>query len=78
MDTARSILSQTQATGVMKQEQPERYLQLEHLLLRTYFDPNEVRMFAHVCLLVNPSIIEKLCPDNCNFLSYLLFFPFIY
>ncbi|VAH60704.1 unnamed protein product [Triticum turgidum subsp. durum] len=41
LDTARAILRQTQVMGVMKQEEPERYLRLEHLLVRTYFDPNE-------------------------------------
>lgn len=46
IDTARAILRQTQVMGVMKQEEPERYLRLEHLLVRTYFDPNEVCAIA--------------------------------
>lgn len=53
IDTARAILRQTQVMGVMKQEQPERYLRLEHLLVRTYFDPNEV--CANWSLLSRPS-----------------------
>ena len=43
LDTALAILRQTQLMGAMKQEQPERYLCLEHLVIRTYFDPSEVR-----------------------------------
>ncbi|KAL0682219.1 hypothetical protein Bca4012_049066 [Brassica carinata] len=42
LDTTRAILRQTQVMGVMKQEEQERYLRMEHLLVRSYFDPREV------------------------------------
>eukprot|EP00238_Polyblepharides_amylifera_P004364 CAMPEP_0196575252 /NCGR_PEP_ID=MMETSP1081-20130531/4771_1 /TAXON_ID=36882 /ORGANISM="Pyramimonas amylifera, Strain CCMP720" /LENGTH=512 /DNA_ID=CAMNT_0041893503 /DNA_START=37 /DNA_END=1575 /DNA_ORIENTATION=+ len=41
MDTARAILRQTQAMVQMKQEEPERFLKMEHLCQRTFFDPRE-------------------------------------
>lgn len=41
LDTARAILRQTQPMAVMKKEDAERYLRLEHLMVRTYFDPRE-------------------------------------
>eukprot|EP00457_Paulinella_chromatophora_P005780 gb/GEZN01005797.1/.p1 GENE.gb/GEZN01005797.1/~~gb/GEZN01005797.1/.p1 ORF type:complete len:511 (+),score=88.85 gb/GEZN01005797.1/:47-1579(+) len=41
VDTARAILRTTPCMLKMKKESPERYLRLEHLLQRTYFDPLE-------------------------------------
>ncbi len=38
IDTARAILRQTAVFARMKQDEPERFLRLEHLCGRTYFD----------------------------------------
>ncbi|KAK9823553.1 hypothetical protein WJX72_003672 [[Myrmecia] bisecta] len=42
VDTARAMLRQTQVFNRMKQEEPDRFLRLEHLCGRTYFDIREV------------------------------------
>eukprot|EP00983_Pelagomonas_calceolata_P036788 1134510-Pelagomonas_calceolata.AAC.2 len=41
-DTARAMLRQTQVFQRMKLEDPERYMRLEHLCSRMYFDAREV------------------------------------
>ncbi|KAK9839667.1 hypothetical protein WJX81_004660 [Elliptochloris bilobata] len=42
VDTARAMLRQTAVFAGMKQEEPDRFLRLEHLCGRAYFDVREV------------------------------------
>eukprot|EP00898_Chlorokybus_atmophyticus_P007377 jgi/Chlat1/7640/Chrsp64S07114 len=41
LETARSLLRQTKAMQGMKMEEPERFLRMEHMIARPYFDARE-------------------------------------
>jgi WD40 repeat-containing protein SMU1 len=42
LETARALLRRTKTMALMRQEKPERYLRLEHLLTRSTFDAREL------------------------------------
>ena len=63
VDTARAMLRQTQVFNRMKQEEPDRFLKLEHLCGRTYFDIRSADVVMSVLMLHVPGELMVSCCD---------------
>ncbi len=65
VDTARAVLRQTPVFNRMKQEEPDRFLKLEHLCGRTYFDTK----YVHDLVLSYQADVMNLHLHECRIVS---------